>query len=182
MNLLLVGSPGTGKTAIAYELQQLGWQAADITQILAKQGISDKDFTLREKTEYLHQKEIAVAMLLLQDITDNNLSQRVIALPSAIFNNVDDLADSKLYLTIRTLQMQDKLKVVQLNAELSKLIARNGLMGARWAFVMPRRIFRELHTAQSALYASFADFSYDTTQVESKQAASDILQQIDDLS
>ncbi|MFC5280392.1 shikimate kinase [Arcanobacterium canis] len=138
MTIVLLGAPGSGKTSIARELQNLGYTAADTDQIVAQRfGVEPADLYLLVPREQRVQVSESVLLELLDQVDADG--KFVIAASSESLQH-----NSAAMATLGEMSAHGG-RIVWLHADLSTLVRRNGMMGQHSAAIMmPRRHLREL--------------------------------------
>ncbi|MFY9262950.1 MAG: hypothetical protein GX483_00870 [Actinomycetaceae bacterium] len=180
--IILIGGSGTGKSAIVSELEERGFLSADIDVTTAR--VLDRTVSqlyLDTPTDQRRRTQTAVITELLDDIRNFPKQNYAIALPSdGLGTSLNDEYARVVRQSLQKLRTERGVVVIWLQAELTTLVNRNGLVGPRMTnLVLPRKELR-LHLEQRApVYAEFADHIVDTTDTEAAQAANQILGLVD---
>lgn len=170
--LILIGAPGSGKSAILSELASMGWTVCDVGPALAaRAGVSIEDFYLFVSSDERTKAIRAAVMALLDDVEADPERRWALALPSeALGESLDDEAGS-----IRDRVASSGATVIKLSADVSTLVSRNGLIGPRSAtFLMPRKEFRLMLERRTPVYDALASAEYDTTRTLPRQVAASL--------
>lgn len=187
--IILIGAPGTGKSALAYSLQKYGIQAADIDQLVAEWGIDAAEMILNGEAGKLQLAQLEIWEALQANLPPSGISL-VIALPAGIFfplgadSNSKTTAELEKILAEKRQKLVDTLgsgdfTVINLTASLSKLVVRKELIGQRSAFILLRRELRRLYGERQNFYQEIAAFSFDTSDTTPEIAAAQIWQQLE---
>ncbi|WP_297566440.1 hypothetical protein [uncultured Arcanobacterium sp.] len=186
--IILIGAPGTGKSALAYSLQKYGVQAADIDQLVAEWGIDAAELILDGEAGKLQLAQLEIWEALQADFPPSGVSL-VIALPAGIFFPLGADSNSKTTEKLEKILAEKRQKlvdtlgssdftVINLTANLSKLVVRKELIGQRSAFILLRRELRLLYGERQNYYQEIANFSFDTSDTTPEIAAAQIWQQL----
>ncbi len=179
--ILLIGASGTGKSAIAAELDSIGWTTADLDALVAQSvNMSVQDVVVDLDVQRRHELEHSILGELLDDVERHPDERWAIAVSSdALGNSTDATCGRELRQRIATLAERGSAVVVGLHADLGKLVTRNGLMGPRSvSLIMPRREFRTMLEKRQPLYDSLATHNVDTSTTSPREAAETILLEI----
>lgn len=179
--ILLIGANGTGKSAIAAELDSIGWTTADLDALVARSAnMSVQDVVLDLDTKRRRALEHSILGELLDDVESHPHERWAIAISSdALGDSREDSSGEELRQRIRTLAERGSAVVVSLHADLGKLVTRNGLMGPRSvSLIMPRKEFRTMLEERQPLYDSLATHKVDSSTTTPREAAETILLEI----
>ncbi|MDP9805439.1 shikimate kinase [Trueperella bonasi] len=172
--IILIGAPGTGKSAIVAELAQRGWNAADVDSVIAaRHGMSLNDFYVLIDQNVRNDSIRAELHAFFDDIESEPEHLWALAIPSDGLGVAldDDFADIR-----ERLKRLPDAAIVNLSADLSTLVTRNGLIGPRSAtMVMPRKEFRLMLADRKPVYDEVATHEYDTTNKSVSESAEAII-------
>lgn len=186
--IILIGAPGTGKSALAHSLQKYGIQAADIDQLVAEWGLDAAEMILTGEAGKLQLAQLEIWEALQADLPPSGISL-AIALPAGIFFPLGADSNSKTTAKLEKILAEKRQKlvdtlgsgdftVINLTANLSKLVVRKELIGQRSSFILLRRELRRLYEERQNLYQEIATFSFDTSVTTPETAAAQIWQQL----
>lgn len=186
--IILIGAPGTGKSALAYSLQKYGIQAADIDQLVAEWELDAAEMILTGEAGKLQLAQLEIWEALQADLPPSDISL-VIALPAGIFFPLGTDSNSKTTAKLEKILAEKRQKlvdtlgsgdftVINLTANLSKLVVRKELIGQRSSFILLRRELRRLYEERQNFYQEIATFSFDTSDTTPETAAAQIWQQL----
>lgn len=165
--LLLIGPPGTGKSAVLGELEELGWMAADVDIAVSRTlGIDERDLHLDLPRDQLAATQREIARALFGDI-EQIAVDCAIAIPTSVAQAERE--------TIVELRDSGTAIIVALSASLDKLVMRNGLVGVRSNnVVLPRKELRRHLADHQPLYDDLSSETLDTTEATPAEVAAEL--------
>lgn len=160
--VFIVGVSGTGKHRLLLRLQERGWNCADLRRFPVADSDSFSASVMAGDYEKLDEELSRGIALLAADARSRPGEHFAVAVPELVFE-LPKLGYSKAFSRFRICAEECGTLPVCLQSDLSCLVRKNGLFGAKSQFIMPRRILREKIGQLNRIWDTFSVLRIDTS-------------------